>query len=306
MIVITLTDCPPALRGDLTRWLQEISTGVYVGHVSARVRDELWERVRENAKRGRVTMVYSANNEQHMDFRVHNSDWQPIDFDGLKLMLRPGPDCANGAGELKPGYSNAAKMHRAAHANKQDPKPTANKKRVDLLPPERYAVVDLETTGLSAVDHEIIEVGTIIVNKTEIEASYHALVKTKAGIPQDIQKLTGLSEEEIEQDGQELESVMLVFLACVKDLPVISHNSDFDYQFIRAACERCNLPLFSNRCIDTLAMARRLLDDVKNYKLTTLVEYFNVQTSGSHRSLEDCLATKQVYEKLIELQQGKS
>ena len=38
MIVITLTDCPPALRGDLTKWLQEINTGVYVGQVSARVR----------------------------------------------------------------------------------------------------------------------------------------------------------------------------------------------------------------------------------------------------------------------------
>ena len=52
MIVITLTDCPPALRGDLTKWLQEINTGVYVGHVSARVRDEIWKRVRESAKGG--------------------------------------------------------------------------------------------------------------------------------------------------------------------------------------------------------------------------------------------------------------
>ena len=45
MIVIILNNCPPALR-DLTKWLQEVNTGVYVGQVSARVRDELWARVR--------------------------------------------------------------------------------------------------------------------------------------------------------------------------------------------------------------------------------------------------------------------
>ena len=52
MIVITLTKTPPALRGDLTRWCQEIQTGVYVGDVSARVRDKLWERVQTNIGNG--------------------------------------------------------------------------------------------------------------------------------------------------------------------------------------------------------------------------------------------------------------
>lgn len=73
MTVIVLSDCPPKLRGDLTKWLLEISTGVYVGKVSARVRDELWLRVCDNLKSGRASMVYSTNNEQGMDFRVHNS-----------------------------------------------------------------------------------------------------------------------------------------------------------------------------------------------------------------------------------------
>ena len=64
MVVITLEKCPLALRGDLTKWLQEISLGVYVGQVSARVRDKLWQRVCEESKNGRATMVYSARNEQ--------------------------------------------------------------------------------------------------------------------------------------------------------------------------------------------------------------------------------------------------
>lgn len=58
MIVITLTKVPNALRGDLTKWYQEIQTGVYVGNVSARVRDSLWLRIVENIGRGEATMVY--------------------------------------------------------------------------------------------------------------------------------------------------------------------------------------------------------------------------------------------------------
>lgn len=89
MIVITLTDCPPKVRGDLSKWLLEISTGVYVGNLSARVRDELWERVCEHVKEGRTTMVYSSNGEQKLDFAIHNTSWLPVDYDGIKLVRKP-------------------------------------------------------------------------------------------------------------------------------------------------------------------------------------------------------------------------
>ena len=89
MVVVTLTDCPPKLRGDLTKWLMEINTGVYVGKVSARIREMLWTRICEHLSQGRATMVYSTNNEQGMEFCVHNSSWKPVDFDGLQLVMRP-------------------------------------------------------------------------------------------------------------------------------------------------------------------------------------------------------------------------
>ena len=58
MVVVTLTDCPPKLRGDLTKWLLEINTGVYVGKINARVREELWKRICDNIKSGRATMSF--------------------------------------------------------------------------------------------------------------------------------------------------------------------------------------------------------------------------------------------------------
>ena len=56
-----MTNCPPSLRGDLSKWLCEINTGVYVGNVSSRVRDAIWDRVCENLKNGQATLVFNTN-----------------------------------------------------------------------------------------------------------------------------------------------------------------------------------------------------------------------------------------------------
>lgn len=187
MIVITLTDCPPALRGDLTRWLQEINTGVYVGQVSARVREELWKRITENAKSGRATMVFSAQKEQRLDFRVHNTLWEPINFDGLKLMLRPSPSRIKTLAEKRNGYSNAAKMRMA----KKMAKKKNNAAEHDSV---TYVVVDVETTGLSVSEHEIIEIGAIKIVNNEVADQYGSLVKVRNKIPKTIESLTGISD----------------------------------------------------------------------------------------------------------------
>ena len=89
MVVVVLTACPVGLRGDLTRWLLEIASGVFVGHVTARVRDRLWERITGQIRTGKAIMVYSAGNEQHLGFKVHRSDWNPVDCEGLALMEKP-------------------------------------------------------------------------------------------------------------------------------------------------------------------------------------------------------------------------
>ncbi|WP_210411010.1 type I-E CRISPR-associated endoribonuclease Cas2e [Oerskovia sp. KBS0722] len=88
MIVVVLSVCPEKLRGELTRWLLEVSAGVYVGHVPARVRDMLWLRIVEDVARGRALMIHTARNEQGMSLRVHNHAWEAADHEGLVLMRR--------------------------------------------------------------------------------------------------------------------------------------------------------------------------------------------------------------------------
>ncbi|GAB3430811.1 type I-E CRISPR-associated endoribonuclease Cas2e [Actinophytocola sediminis] len=110
MTVIVVTACPVGLRGHLTRWLMEISPGVFVGKITARVRALVWTRVTEMAKTGRAIMVFAADNEQGLDFAVHGHDWVPVDFEGLHLMLRPNPSSA--PTNQKSGWSKAAQRRR--------------------------------------------------------------------------------------------------------------------------------------------------------------------------------------------------
>ena len=112
MVVLVLTAVPAGLRGHVTRWLLEIAPGVYVGYASRRVKDELWARVVELCKDGRAVMVEAARNEQHLDFRTHRHDWDPVDFDGLTLIRRPAAPSGRYTG-MRRGWSNAAKYRMA-------------------------------------------------------------------------------------------------------------------------------------------------------------------------------------------------
>ena len=111
MVVLVLTAVPAGLRGHVTRWLLEISPGVFVGAIPRRVRDLLWDRVVELCRDGRAVMVEVARTEQRLAFRVHRADWEPVDLDGLQLVRRPAaPSSAHAAPR---GWSNASKWRRA-------------------------------------------------------------------------------------------------------------------------------------------------------------------------------------------------
>ena len=112
MIVLVLSACPPGLRGYLTRWMLAISAGVFVGRVSKRVRELMWERTVGMVRTGRAIMVFSARNEQGLDFLVHGHHWTPVDFDGIALMLRPSDTRPVAAIPSAAGWSKAARLRR--------------------------------------------------------------------------------------------------------------------------------------------------------------------------------------------------
>ncbi|WP_276697804.1 type I-E CRISPR-associated endoribonuclease Cas2e [Propionibacterium acidifaciens] len=89
MVVIILSAAPAGLRGALTRWLLEVDSGIYVGHVSARVREQLWELVKKYIGNGRGLLVYSARSEQHYQIKTLGHERIPTDLEGCLVMRTP-------------------------------------------------------------------------------------------------------------------------------------------------------------------------------------------------------------------------
>jgi CRISPR-associated protein Cas2 len=90
MLVMILETVPVGLRGELTRWLIEPHPGVFVGHVSALVRDRLWQKCTMGLKGGGLVQIWSTNNEQRFQMRTFGvTRREMVDFDGLQLIRLP-------------------------------------------------------------------------------------------------------------------------------------------------------------------------------------------------------------------------
>ncbi|GAA2500725.1 hypothetical protein GCM10010406_41550 [Streptomyces thermolineatus] len=101
MITLAATAVPDHLRGALTRWLLEVTPQLYVGTVSAKVRDELWDAVSNCIAEGVAVLTYPAANEQGFELRTAGQHRRrPIDFDGLTLVAFGSPPLGQPGKEL--------------------------------------------------------------------------------------------------------------------------------------------------------------------------------------------------------------
>jgi len=90
VLVMILEKVPERVRGELTHWLLEVKTGVFVGHVSARVRDKLWEKCTQAKRLGGVTQIWSTNTEQQFQMRMAgDTSREIVEMEGLQLIRIP-------------------------------------------------------------------------------------------------------------------------------------------------------------------------------------------------------------------------
>lgn len=288
MIVITMTSCPPKLRGDLSKWLCEINTGVYVGQVNAKVREALWNRICEHISEGQATMVYSALNEQHLEFRMHNSDWNIKDYEGIKLITRPLSFNQNSdePDELTKGFSKASKR-RICRRKRQG---------VD----EDYVFLDIETTGLDVENDAIIEIGVLYMDASGTCCKWGTLVKTEKLIPKEITNLTGITEEMLHEEGMEIKEALTQLNSLIHNKAIVCYNMKFDISFLQRAFKNISMESNINCVVDVLHLARKYISGVNNYKLNTLADFLDVEYEECHRALKDCEILYQIFSKLNE------
>jgi DNA polymerase-3 subunit epsilon len=176
-----------------------------------------------------------------------------------------------------------------------DTKP-ANEQEVDgFALPEEFIVFDLETTGLSPHDCEIIEIGAIKVNRDSGEhITFQALVKPSILIPSKITHITGITQKMINKDGEDIKAVIPEFLDFIGDLRLVAYNARFDMGFINAAVAKQGLKI-KNPHSCALKMARRAWPDLESYKLVDVAERGGLSAKGNHRALKDAELTMTVY-----------
>lgn len=161
-----------------------------------------------------------------------------------------------------------------------------------------YVVIDIETTGLDAEFDDIIELSAIrYVNNVEV-AHFSSLVQSEWGISDFITDLTGITDEML-ADAPTINEALPKYLDFLGDSILIGHNVNFDINFIYDKAENMGLE-FKNDYIDTMRLSRKLLKEIKNHKLITVKQYFNIDSDSEHRALPDCIATQQCYIKLKE------
>ncbi|MBR1752078.1 MAG: type I-E CRISPR-associated endoribonuclease Cas2 [Ruminococcus sp.] len=284
MVVISLSRCPEKLKGDLTRWLFEIDTGVYVGNLSARVRDELWDRICENIGNGRASMAYSTNSEQKLDFRIHDDRWEPVDFDGLRLVKRKFEDNSNKDYKEK---SKAAVNHKLRLSWQK----RSSDEGLD------YTVIDVETTGITD-DDRIIELGALKIREGEISESLSILIDPQMKISKEITALTGITDEMILAQGISSKEAMTRFIEFVGEDILIGHNIRFDLKYIQKQIKQAGIPALKNRTEDTMKLAKKKEFIPEGYSLASVCKHYGITEIQQHRALEDCRLTQRIYEKL--------
>lgn len=160
-----------------------------------------------------------------------------------------------------------------------------------------YTVIDLETTGLSINDCEIIEMSAVKVRDNKIVDEYTTLVKPAYEIPDTITELTGITNELV-ADAPSIIEVLPDFIDFIGDDIVLGHNiNSFDVNIIYDHAEDMGIA-FTNDLVDTLYFARCCDLDLPDHKQATLCKYFNVTNSHAHRSLYDCEACHEIYQHL--------
>lgn len=156
-----------------------------------------------------------------------------------------------------------------------------------------FVVVDIETTGSVAGRDGITEIALVAVRAGRIEKRWRSFVNPFQPIPVFITQLTGITDDMV-RDAPRPAEVLPLVVEFVGDAVLVGHNVRFDAHFIdRELCRHGHPPL-TNVCIDTLALARRTIAEVPNYKLGTLSHELGMDVERHHRALADATATAQL------------
>jgi len=163
-----------------------------------------------------------------------------------------------------------------------------------------FCVIDVETTGGGPETCALTEVAAAKFRGGECLGTFSTLVDPNGTIPPFITLLTGITDDMV-AGAPAVPGVLPAFVEFVHGAVLVGHNVSFDLSFLNAALEENDRLPLDNLVVDTLALARRLVDpEVPNCRLATLASGLELEHRPAHRALDDVMATADLLHRLIE------
>ena len=159
----------------------------------------------------------------------------------------------------------------------------------------KYAIVDVETTGLNVNKDEMIEISICVLDKFQVVDKFTSFIKPSDGLTKEITQLTGIKDSDL-VNAPTKEAIANKVLKMLEGCVIVAHNATFDYSFLQKTFGKINNPV-----LDTLKMARVLLKSKKRLSLKALASHFKIKQTNAHRAEADVDTLTNIFIKLLRL-----
>ena len=183
-----------------------------------------------------------------------------------------------------------------------DKNPVVENGKGQYLEDVTYYVLDLETTGFSAVTEKITEIGIMKVKDGEVLDEFSCFVNPEKHIPQRVTEVTNITDEMV-ADAETIEKVfpkMLEFIGNDKNAVLVAHNAGFDIGFLKQNAKVLGYD-FDYTYLDTLSLAKDLFPEYKKYKLGKIADNLGIKVDVAHRALDDVDTTVKVFKVMLDM-----
>lgn len=169
----------------------------------------------------------------------------------------------------------------------------------ELQEPLEYAIIDIETTGLSPNSEKITEIAIIIHDGKKVLNEFSTLINPERKIPYRITQITGINNKMVE-NAPKFYEVAKQIVELTENKIIVGHNVRFDYGFIRNEFKSLGYE-YKKPTLDTIKLARKLIPGKPSYGLGKLCQALEIENPDRHRALGDASATTTLFELLLSI-----
>lgn len=169
---------------------------------------------------------------------------------------------------------------------------------------KRYAVVDIETTGLKASRDRITEIAIVLMEGETVVETFESLVNPECYIPGGITELTGITQEMVEHAPKFYEIARKI-VELTESAIFVGHNVRFDYSFVKAEFSRLGFT-YTRKNLCTVRLSRKIFPGLPSYSLGSLIYQMDIPVNARHRALEDATATAEILKRILNRSESKA